>query len=109
MTHSPAEIDLELIRLTQALEEATDDLRELSVDASKKEVEYKRQYARAILQAIGGTVSDREAKAVLETHEALQDRRIAEALRDSCQERCRTLRANISAVQTMAANLRPQV
>lgn len=106
---SPAEVEAELWRLSKKLEQATDDLAAKAVRAAEAEVNYKAAFAKSVLAAEAKTVSDREAIATLETQELLRERRVAEALQDSTLELCRTLRGQLSALQSLSANMRGQV
>ena len=91
----------EIERMISLLEERTDEYRKLAVDAANYEVAHKRAYAIALLRA-EGTVSEREAEATLKAGDELHLRRSAEATRDACLEMMRSLRAQLSALQTLA-------
>ena len=91
----------EIDRLSGLLELRTDEYRVLAVEAAEAEVDYKKSYAMALLKA-DGTVAERDAQATLTSDEALRKRRCAEATRDSCLEAMRSIRAQLSALQTLA-------
>ncbi len=91
----------EIERLIGLLELRTDEYRVLAVDAAQAEVDYKKAHAIAHLKATG-TVSEREAQATLSADEELRKRRSSEAVRDACLEAMRSLRAQLSALQTLA-------
>lgn len=91
----------EIERMIGLLELRTDEYRALAVEAAQAEVDYKKAYAVAHLKATG-TVAEREAEATIKADEELRKRRSAEAVRDACLEAMRSLRAQLSALQTLA-------
>ncbi len=91
----------EIERLIGLLELKTDEYRVYAVEAAEAEVDYKKAFALALLRA-DGSVAQREAEATLKADEELRKRRAAEAVRDSCLEAMRSLRAQLSALQTLA-------
>lgn len=103
------DVESEILRLSARLEEATDQLAQLLVTEARTEVEHKRAWAEATLKSNEGTVSQREAQATLKTVDALLARKIADALAGAQKELCHSLRSQLSALQTLAANIRAQV
>lgn len=91
----------EIERLASLLELRTDEYRAYAVEAAEADVAYKRAYAVALLRA-QGTVSERGAEATLKAADELTRRRTTEATRDACLEAMRSLRAQLSALQTLA-------
>lgn len=92
----------EIERLIGLLEERTDDYRDLAVQAAQAEAAHKKGYAIALLNATDGPVAQREATASLKVDDLFLARRCAEATRDACLEAMRSLRAQLSALQTLA-------
>lgn len=92
----------EIERLIGLLELRTDEYRVFAVEAAGAEVDYKKAHAIAVLKSKEGTVAEREAAATLSSDEELRKRRSAEAVRDACLEAMRSLRAQLSALQTLA-------
>ncbi len=90
----------EIERLIGLLELRTDEYRVYAVEAATAEVDYKKAFALALLRA-DGSVAQREAEATLKADEELRKRRAAEAVRDSCLEAMRSLRAQLSAYQSL--------
>ncbi len=90
----------EIERLIGLLELKTDEYRVYAVEAAEAEVDYKKSFALALLRA-DGSVAQREAEATLKADEELRKRRAAEAVRDSCLEAMRSLRAQLSAYQSL--------
>lgn len=106
---SQVDVESEILRLSAKLEHATDDLAALLQTEAGAEVAHKRAMAKAMLEATGSTVSEREAQSILKCVDQLLDRRISEALASAQKELCHSLRAQLSALQTLAANIRAQV
>lgn len=102
-----ADVEDELVRLSDALEKATYRLADESQAAAKAEVDFKRAFAQVFVQA-EGAMDLREQIAVLETADQRMKWRTSEALRDSTQELCRTYRNQIDALRTIGANVRAQ-
>lgn len=110
-----AEVENEIVRLSNAMDAALDELVHLSQDAANREVDHKVAEAKAKLAAglqqgsgPGGrsTVDEREANALIKTEDAFRARLIAQALCDTCRERLRTMRSQIDALRTISANIR---
>lgn len=106
---SQADVEAEILRLSARLEEATDEYARLITLAAQAEVDHKREWAQAVLKSVEGTVAQREAEAVLATYDALMQRKISEALASAQKELAISLRAQLNALQTLAANIRAQV
>lgn len=100
--------EMELMRLSGDLEETTYALAIQSEKAAEAEVAWKRTEAKLMLTSQCTSSEARKADALLKGGNAYRDHRINEALRDSLTEKCRTLRAQLGAIQTVSANLRGQ-
>lgn len=107
---NPATVEREIVRLSALLEDRTHELGKLSEAAAESEYAYKREAAVQIVALTGEklTADQRSAKVLLATDELLRQRLLDEAIRDSCQESCRSIRAQLSALQTLSANVRAQ-
>ena len=103
------DVESEILRISARLEEATDEYARLITLAAEAEVQHKKEWAQATLQSNEGTVAQREAQATLKTVDALLQRKISEALARAQAELCHSHRAQLSALQTLAANIRAQV
>lgn len=90
----------EIERLCALLEERTDEYRKVAVEAAHAEVAYKRAYAVEYLRA-DGPVAQRESTAALKAGEEYAARKNAEAVRDAVLEGMRSIRAQISALQSL--------
>lgn len=106
---TPERVESEVRRLARKLEERTDELAELFRIAAEAEVAYRVGYAKALLRSDERTVGRQEADATVATADLLQSRKIAEALAESAKESTRSLRDQISAVQSVGAMLRAQM
>lgn len=105
MPLTPTQTEAELRRLAHKLEERTDALALLLMEAAEAEVAYRVAYAKALVQA-EGTVPVREALATITAEALLRERKRAEAVGDACREAVRSLRDQLSAVQSVNANVR---
>jgi hypothetical protein len=75
-------------------------------DAPAADVAYKLAYAKALLGAEGSTVAEREALATPAVEHELRERKTTEAVADAAKESVRSLRDQLSAVQSVNANVR---
>lgn len=105
---SQVEVEQELMRLSAMAEKALQELAKRARAAAEAEVKHKVARAKALLAA-EGTVAEREARADVETEQLFLERRMAEALLLSAQEAGRTYRAQLEAIRSVNANLRPLV
>ena len=102
-----ADVEDELVRLSDRLEESTHELAKHMQAYAQAEVNFKRAFAQTFVKA-EGAMDLREQIAVLETADERMAWRSAEALKDSTQELCRTYRNQIDALRTIGANVRAQ-
>lgn len=105
---SQVEIEEEIVRFTTMLESETENFESLAVDAATKDARYKSSWAKEYLSA-KGSIKEREAWADYKLEEMLMAQRIAEALVKAKREQLNSLRTNIDALRTLAANVRTQV
>lgn len=103
---TPKQTEEELRRLARKLEARTDELAPLLQQAAEDDVAYRLAFARARLTSERKTVSEREDEAALATAELLYQRRTSEAVADACRESVRSMRDQLSAVQSVNANVR---
>jgi hypothetical protein len=102
----PAAVEAEMRRLAEELEKRTSALAGLLETAASADVAFKLAYARAVLEAEGRTVPEREAQATLAVETELRERKHAEAVADACREAVRSLRDQLSALQSLNRNVR---
>jgi sulfite reductase beta subunit-like hemoprotein len=109
---NPAAVDAEIVRLMDALEDATETYREANQRAAESEARFKYRYARAYIDTIEerpgrqATATEREARAELETADEHSAYLISKAAAASAKEALSSIRTQIDAVRTLAANHR---
>jgi hypothetical protein len=103
---TPAQVEAEMRRVACKLEAKTDDLGGLLQRAAEADVDYRVGFAKSLLAAKGGTVGEPEARATLEVEAELRARKTTEATADACREAVRSLRDQLSALQSMNRNVR---
>lgn len=81
-----------------------DELTKLSREYAVKENAYRMARAKAMLKAEPGTVDAKKAQVDIVTETDRLDAHIAEGILDSSRERVRSLRAVLSALQTIAGS-----
>lgn len=103
----PAAVESEIWKLSAALEEQTEAYATAARKAAVTEVEHKVSFAKSQLRHRNEkTVGERDARALVETEGELMDRQVAEAVASAALESCRSLRARLSAVQSVGASIR---
>lgn len=105
---SQVDIEQELYRLVQVLEDETSTYAILAQDDARKSARYKAEWAKAYLRA-EGAVRERESAADVVCRELLTEAKIAEALLKSKREKLTSTRSSIDALRTLSANVRVQV
>jgi hypothetical protein len=105
---SQVEVEEEIIRLLNMLEEETEVFERLSEDAAKKEATYKAEWAKSYL-ANTGSIKEREAWADYQMADHTMNYKIAEALVKAKREKLSSLRTSVDALRTLNANVRAQV
>ncbi len=104
---SQYEIEENIVRLVEELEEETENFAITARDHAKKEALHKTKWAQAYLKA-EGSVKERESWSEYRNSDSLFDVKIAEALMKSKREKLHSLRTSIDALRTLAANVRAQ-
>ena len=105
---SQVDIEHELMRLIESLEDETEVFEELAVSAAKKEARYKAAWAKEYLSA-KGSIKERESWADYKLADEQFEYKISEALLKSKREKLLSLRSSIDAMRTLNANVRVQV
>jgi hypothetical protein len=106
------DVEREIRRMVDELDAASVAHAHEAVQASEAEHLYKVSMAKATLKWASGekmTVDQRNAHALEECSEMYRDRLVKNALRDAAIEKCRNLRAQLNALQSINANLREMV
>jgi hypothetical protein len=105
---SQVEVETEIMRLLELLEEHTEAFEQLAEDSAKKEALYKSNWAKEYLSA-KGSIREREAWADYKLSDESYDYKISEALVKAKREKLISLRTSIDALRTLNANVRAQV
>lgn len=105
---SQAEVEGEIMRLSNLAEKVTLEMAKRAVAAAEADAAYKVAHAQAYLQA-DGSIPERDAIADIATRASYRDRRIAEARLDSCKEAGRNTRAQLDSLRSVNSNLRALV
>lgn len=102
-------IESEIARLCALLEATTDELAKASEASAEHEIAWKLAEASALLRSDQKSAELRKAGALVESRTQYANHVRADAVRDSIQEKCRTLRAQLDSLRTLSANVRAQV
>lgn len=105
---SQIDIEKELLRLMDSLEQQTEEFETLAVDLAKKEALYKTNWAKEYLSA-KGSIKEREAWADYKMDQQSFEYKCAEALVKSKREKLLSVRTSMDAIRTLNANIRAQV
>lgn len=109
---SQVEIEDMIVALSDELEKQTEAFRDVAEDAARSEMDYKRDAARAMLAVIDqrpkATVSERQARVDLITHDTRTVAAIHEARRHAARESLLSLRTRMEALRTLSASVRFQ-
>lgn len=104
----PGDLQGELRRLCLHLETAQSQLRSASLFYAKKESAYRKAKAIAYL-SVDGTVEARKAKVDERCGDERQTAYLARAARESALENVKSIRAQLSALQSIAASVRSEM
>ena len=105
---SQVDIENEMLRLIDLLEEETEAFAKLAEDAAKKEAVYKHSWAKEY-RAAKGSIKEREAWAEYLLADQQFDYKMSEGLVKAKREKLLSLRTSIDAMRTLNANVRAQV
>jgi hypothetical protein len=105
---SQIEIENELLRFMDMLEEETEAFEKLAEDSAKKEALYRANWAKEYLAA-KGSIKEREAWADYKMSDFDYDYKIAEALVKAKREKLLSVRTSMDSLRTLNANVRVQV
>lgn len=111
MTYEPltqVQVEMKLREIVKMQEAKSDDYDRLCLIAAEADHAYRLAKAQELLKADGGTVAERDAKALIAIQVERLEAKAACAERDACQERLRTLRSEATALVTLLAAVRDQ-
>jgi hypothetical protein len=109
---NPVQVESELVRLSNLLEERVSDYQTAIVGAAEAEARWKYRTAVVMLDVIAQfpgrscTVAEREARVEVETADEHASALITEATAKSVREALTALRTQIEALRTLAASQR---
>lgn len=106
---SQVSVEREILRISGLLDHQVGEVAKRARAAAEAEVAYKLAFARHSLIVDGKTVGEREAAALLECEAELAAHKGADAVLLAAQEAGRSLRAQIDALRTLAANQRAAI
>lgn len=104
---SPIDIEDNMVRLVEELEEHTEAFEVLAVDQAKKEARYKSAWAQEYLSA-NGSIKERESWADYKQSDGHYEVKIADALLRAKKEKLNSIRTSLDSLRTLAANVRAQ-
>lgn len=104
---SQAEVEDNILRLVEELEEHTEAFEVLAVDQAKKESRYKSAWAKEYLAA-NGSIKERESWADYKLSDEQYEVKIADALLKAKKEKLNSVRTALDSLRTLAANVRAQ-
>lgn len=106
------EVESRIAHLVDAMEEATDTFEDLARKSANAEADFRKHSALAIIAQIQHgekmTVGERTARAEVMSSDDHRAYLIARAARDACREHLTTMREQLNALRTVAANIRGQ-
>ena len=105
----PEDLESELRRLCLHLETSQGQLRSAGLYYAKKESAYRKAKAVAQLKADGKTVDDRKAQVDRDCGEERLTAYLARAAKEAALENVRSIRAQLSALQSIAASVRSEM
>lgn len=105
---SQVEIEDEIMRFMDILEEETEAFERLAEDAAKKEAIYKADWAKEYLAA-KGSIKEREAWADYKMADQSYDWKISDALVRAKREKLTSVRTSLDSLRTLSANVRHQI
>jgi len=104
---TPIEIEDNMVRLVEELEDHTEAFEVLAVDLAKKESRFKSAWAKEYLAA-NGSIKERESWADYKLSDEQYEVKIADALLRAKKEKLNSIRTALDSLRTLAANVRAQ-
>jgi hypothetical protein len=106
-----ADTEREILRFVRDLATVTEEIASAAVEAAKADARYDLAHARALLDQVGheGTVPEKQARALVVCEDRYHETKYKEAVFKALQEKGRNLRAQLDALRSINANVRPLV
>lgn len=105
---NPVQVENELLRLGNELEEITEKMGQQGEAVGRWEVAYKRAKARARLQSTEKNDGARDAYATLQAINEFESWRVGDAVYSAMRDRSFTIRVQIEILRSVCANVRHQ-
>ena len=105
---SQVDIEQEMLRFMDMLENETEAFESLCIELAKKEAAHKLSHAKAYLTG-KGPVEEKKNYAIWTSASLYEDYALAEGLVKAKREKLLSLRTSIDALRTLNANVRVQV
>lgn len=102
----PADVERELIRLSNSLDESGAEVARLLRDHAEKEAAYRRAYNQALVMSTGRSAEDRKAEAANASEDAQLAAMIALAELRAAREVSHNARCQLEALRSVNANTR---
>jgi hypothetical protein len=106
------EVEHEIVRLSSLLEERTGEYADLCMSEAETDIAYKRRRDTMLMNlsvvAPNGTATEKNARIAMVCADEYAEQRLAEARTKSCKEALLSLRHQLDALRTLAANIRAQ-
>ena len=100
------DVESDIRRLCSMLDGKIDEHGEASMRSARADVAYKNAHERALLVAEGSNAEQREAWAHSQVEAEYLERKIADRMEHAIEEAARNIRAQLSALQSIAATQR---
>ena len=102
------EVEFRILAISDALDENTELLSSLLVERATAEADFKHAFAKAMIGLAGTSmpVAAKEAKAQFHTEVEFRSWKLWEAREKACQQKLHSLRSQLDALRTIAANVR---
>lgn len=105
---TPRDLVEAMLTKSKELDQAHDDLITASHKAADKDRDYRKTRATAYVRCVAKTVGEREAQVDLMCNEERYEAHLAESLRAAALERVRSVRASLSAMQSIASAVKSE-
>ena len=107
---SQHEVEQRILRISDDLDSTVDLLASLLVERANAEADYKEQFARVMVGLAASSsrlpVAAKEAAATSRTTAEFRSWKLWEAREKACQQKLHSLRSQLDALRTIAANVR---
>lgn len=104
------EVEQRIMQISDTLDETTELLASLLIERATAEADYKHAFARVMVNLAQSSsrlpVAAKEAIATTRTEAEFRNWKLWEAREKACQQQLHSLRAQLDALRTIAANVR---